>query len=115
MWLRGGRAVWEAWRLHPGGQPLISLASVRVPRSNTDPLHRSPSALTLHPRLLPAGRAGGTPANWAAPAHPYAAAAFADVTAFNRSEAALLIRRSFDALVQSSPIGGHLVSGSRGV
>jgi hypothetical protein len=43
-------------------------------------------------------------------AHPYAAASFADAVAFNRSEVAERIRRSFDAMVARSPIGVHLVS-----
>lgn len=40
----------------------------------------------------------------------FAAASFAEAAAFNRSEVAERIRRSFDAMVARSPIGGHLVS-----
>ena len=45
--------------------------------------------------------------------HPFSAASFAEAAAFNRSEVAERIRRSFDAMVARSPIGGHLVSRSR--
>ncbi len=41
--------------------------------------------------------------------HPYAAASLADAAAFNRSEVAERIRRSFDAMVARSPIATHLV------
>lgn len=41
----------------------------------------------------------------------FAAAGFPNAAAFNRSEVAERIRRSFDAMVARSPIGGHLVSG----
>jgi hypothetical protein len=73
-----------------------------------------PTSLALQPRpsaYLPPNRhtPGGGASTHLPVAHPFAAASFAQAAAFNRSEVAERIRRSFDAMVARSPIGGHLV------
>lgn len=79
------------------------------------PVPRPPSALQ-QPRL--SGPRGDVPHSSSrradtplalAPLVPAAAQPYADAAAFNRSEVAERIRRSFDAMVARSPIGDHFV------
>lgn len=77
-------------------------------------MHPLPSTLVCRPPGVHAPRPASalharSPAAYVG-SHNYAAASFAEVAAFNRSEVAERIRRSFDAMVARSPMGAHMVS-----